>query len=53
MQLVGDKVWVTLNVPMRSGQRIYQKYRENGELVPDVQCGGYKIKSLSGDQFKS
>ena len=33
---------LTLQIPVRSGQRIYQKYRENGELVPNEQRGGYK-----------
>ena len=33
-------VCLTLQIPVRSGQRIYQKYRENGELVPNEQRGG-------------
>ena len=42
----------TLNIPMRSDQRFYQTYGENGELVPDLQRGGYKMKILSDDQIQ-
>ena len=41
-----------LNIPVRTGQRIYQKYRLNGELIPNLQRGGYKKQILSNEQIE-
>ena len=51
----GDSMTVAcriLNIPVRTGQRIYQKYRNDGELIPDLKRGGYKKQILSKQQIE-
>ena len=41
-----------LNIPVRTSQKIYQKYRLNGILISNVQRGGYKKQILSNQQIE-
>jgi len=43
---------LTLKIAVRTGHKIYEKYRMNGELVPNLQRGGYKMRTFTHEQIQ-